>query len=403
MSVKPILSSTFDWGREGWRFRVAVGGYRYRKWIWGLTWATAVGAALIPRRRLLAAWRGDLAWADAQVSVSLGLLALRGDRPDPAAARFLLEAALRSVRGRVQHREIIEQRLGTDLAEAYRLAAAEPGATEAERAELLRKGLDAAAAAVACEPAGYEEHKVLGKIYFDLGDYERAREEWHVCRVVRSDPEVLNLLGEALWRQALDLQEVSGRRRALGEAMKTFEAARWLIEKDSESLPEAHGQAHFWLGRFCRELGHLDKAIFNFRVAMSLGARPLEARMSLGWAYLEARMYGPAEDTFRGAWREAHRQIRELHEGRPSPTSHDSGQEMPVGEVACSAIEGSPRARISRLRSASCGGRCGSMPAVTPIFCSRARTSPVPTPRSPPARSRRSWRRPGVPARRPGS
>lgn len=286
--------------------------------------------------------RRDWEWACAQISVRHGLEHLKEEHPQADSARRCFADALASIDKRTHCHQIVDQCLRSRLAEACLLEArvARKKGDLDRWTKLLRQGVTEAEKAVALEPAGYEEHKVLGRLYFELGDYQRAEEEWKVCFVVHPDPEVLNLRAEAVWRRGLELAEAEARRQAFTGAVKMFEEARELIEKNPSSSPEDHGESHFWLGVFHRELLEFDQAIFNHKIAWSLGVRPLEARTSLAWAYLEAKMYGEALATFQAVWKEAHRQLA----GRTKPVEPDlaaePGQEMPLDEIVLRILLG---------------------------------------------------------------
>lgn len=278
--------------------------------------------------------RRDWEWACSQTAVRHGLGHLEEKHPQAEPAHRCLADALASIDKRTHCHQIVDQCLRSRLAEACLLEAQVAWNNgDLERwTKLLRQGVTEAEKAVGLEPAGYEEHKVLGRLYFELGDYQRAEEEWKVCFVVKPDPEILNLMAEAVWRQGLELSTAQARRQAFTGAVKMFEEARELIEKNPSSSPEDHGKSHFWLGVFHRELLEFDQAIFNHKIAWSLGVRPLEAQTSLAWAYLEARMYGEALATFQAAAKEAHLQLARRTQTE-KPGFAEPGQEMPLDEI----------------------------------------------------------------------
>lgn len=273
--------------------------------------------------------RNDRNWSGAQRD-----FCREARKPSGHPAKEYAEVACRLEAVTVHSLELIEQGVYAEIAYSF--------FKEARRAHrdgnvdlwqgLLRSGLKKAEEAVLRRPDGAYERSILGLIYFELDDYRSAEREWEESFRLQPDPEVLNWAAEARWRRGLELANAEARRAALRHAVQLFGRALELCETDPAQL-EARGQAHFWLGVFHRELLELDEAIYHHKVACAMGARPLEAKASLGWTYLEAGLYAEAERTFEEV-REALVRQPETADSAPSvPTASGPGEPMPVAEV----------------------------------------------------------------------
>jgi tetratricopeptide (TPR) repeat protein len=287
---------------------------------------------LRPLSDLLHARQEDWRWAYAQTLANLGK---QEDQPCESVHKLLTDAISLLEFERGGHvQQIVEQGLYRRLAHVCLLEAGLAGrqGDAKQRAKLLEDSLTYAEKSVALRPDGDLEHCVLGQILQELGDYERAKQEWHIASFIEPDPEVLSRLGESLWRRAMEMSSRDSRHEALRQAIRFFERARKLYESDPQGQQERIGEVHSWLGSFHREMLQYDDAIFHHKVAGSMGFRPLEARTSLAWTYLEAGLYADAEKIFREVHRTALDELRERKDfvdGR----SAGPGEAMPLHEV----------------------------------------------------------------------
>jgi tetratricopeptide (TPR) repeat protein len=292
--------------------------------------------------RRIAMQREDWEWVSSQAAVRLGIFSESRETQPANPSKLLADAVQRLEScGRGLSLQILELGLHAKLARAYLLeaeAARRAGDTDL-RLERLRKGLTQAERGAALKPDGSLEHQVLGQIFLELGDYERADREWEISRFLRPDPKVLNLVGDARWRRGLELVCPQARRDAFRQAVRAFEHALELLESDTDGSTEARGQARFWLGVFHRELLHFDEAILHQKIAWSLGVRPLEARLNLAWSYLEAGMYAEAKTTFKDVLTDA-RQLKKRQGPATGGSTAGLGEEMPPAEVIVRACLG---------------------------------------------------------------
>src|SRR5205823_777604 len=124
------------------------------------------------------------------------------------------------------------------------------------------------------------------------------------------------------------------RLRLLREAANFFATAL----QEVESAPfdgggpldqvQAHGWAHFWLGRFQCERGRYADAVSHLWTASALGFKPLESRVELAWALSLARNVRQGNDAFREARDEAGRQ-----KNGTDPVSAAPGEERLIVEL----------------------------------------------------------------------
>jgi tetratricopeptide (TPR) repeat protein len=91
------------------------------------------------------------------------------------------------------------------------------------------------------------------------------------------------------------------------------------------------GWAHYWLGRFYHELMDYDKAIAHIKIAQAMGFKPLESKVFLGWAYIEAKSYNDADQSFRDAVIEANKQRRKV--GSAAARADAPGEEDTINDL----------------------------------------------------------------------
>lgn len=178
---------------------------------------------------------------------------------------------------------------------------------------LLQEALGHAYRGVELDPESARERLALVEALAALGDYDTMKVEAEVARNLDPGPETLQVIGASFWQRSATLRDRKARQRVLGEAAEFFEAALGHLESasfDHEApmrLMDAHGWAHFWLGRFQMERARHDEAIAHLRIACRLGFKPLESRVELAWACLLARDSRQAERAFAEAAAEIQR------------------------------------------------------------------------------------------------
>ena len=154
--------------------------------------------------------------------------------------------------------------------------------------------------------------------------------------------ETLRTIGASYWERITALTGRGARLRLLREAARFFETAL----QEVESAPfdgdgpldqvEAHGWAHFWLGRFQCEIGRYAEAAVHLRTASALGFKPLESRVELAWAFSLARNVRQGSAAFRDALDEAHRQ----RNGGSRKVSDAPGEERKIVQLELDAVVG---------------------------------------------------------------
>lgn len=276
---------------------------------------------------------------------------LAGERRQekPVSARFceqvtrageLLAEAIPTMekKGFLQYRK---QGLYSTLAATYLGRAKSPDTPPTERLELIERAFTHARHAVEMEPASVRERLVLLDVLSRLGDAEELGVQAEIALNFDSSPDTLRAIGASYWDRIVALPGGRARLRLLREAASFFAGAL----QEVESAPfdgdgpldqvQAHGWAHFWLGRFQGERGKYTEAISHLRTASELGFKPLESRVELAWACELARNRRQADDAFREALAEAERQ-----RAGGSPVSQAPGEEREIEELAFEAYLG---------------------------------------------------------------
>jgi tetratricopeptide (TPR) repeat protein len=202
--------------------------------------------------------------------------------------------------------------------------------------------------AVILNPTGAWERSVLGQVYWDLSDYERAEAEWKTCLDLSpTDQDILNNVALTYWNRGVFLLQPDRRREMFERVIEYFQRVLKISENqilDSadpqkrEAQLRARGNAHFCLGRFHQELLRFDDAFAELMKAKGLGYKPLESSLHLGDSYLEARAYDKAEDAFREGLKDVCRlRAKAKKENKPlllsNPAPAAAGEDMPVSEL----------------------------------------------------------------------
>ncbi|HYO15417.1 MAG TPA: hypothetical protein VE685_19660 [Thermoanaerobaculia bacterium] len=261
----------------------------------------------------------DWEWAYLQVLVRLARQCLteKPSGPDCCALFEKAAACLEKAIPKLEKNGLLQARfqgLYGLLAETCLSRARVPNSGPKERLELSYKALVYAQHAVQMEPESVRERLKLIEIFSTLGDYEEMKAEAEIALNLDSGSKTLRGIGASFWDRAASLRGRGARRKVLREAAQFFADALKHVESDpfTGDSPleqvQAHGWAHYWLGRFQCERGEYDDATAHLRTARSLGFKPFESRVELAWAYLLARDYKRADQAFREAAEEAEHQ-----------------------------------------------------------------------------------------------
>lgn len=202
--------------------------------------------------------------------------------------------------------------------------------------------------AVILNPIGPWERSVLGQVYWDVGDYERAEVEWNICLDISPvDPDILNNMALTYWNRGVFLLDPDRRRMMFERVIEYFRRVLKITENqvlDSndtqrrEAQLYVRGNAHFCMGLFHQELLRFDDASAEFMKAKGLRYKPLESSLHLGDAFLEAKAYDKAEDALREGLRSINSlRVKARQAGTPfrlsQPETSMRGEDMPVNEL----------------------------------------------------------------------
>ncbi len=288
----------------------------------------------------------DWEWAYLQV---LGRLASEHRKERPASPDFCTqvkkaEECLSRAIPRMERQGFLQYRtqgLYGDLAAAH-LAHAKASDTEpADRLDLIQRAFTYSRHAVELEPESVHERLVLLDVLSTLGDAGELGVQAEIALNFDSGSETLRTIGASYWDRITTLTGRGVRLRLLREATRFFETAL----QEVESAPfdgggpldqvQAHGWAHFWLGRFQCERGRYAEAVAHLRTASALGFKPLESRVELAWAFSLARNIRQGNEAFRETLEEAGRQ--KSGDGAVLSVSEAPGEERKIADLELDA------------------------------------------------------------------
>jgi len=202
--------------------------------------------------------------------------------------------------------------------------------------------------AVILNPSGAWERSVLGQVYWDLGDYERAEAEWNICLDLSpTDPDTLNNVALTYWNRGVFLLQPDRRREMFERVIEYFRRVLKISEnqildsndaQNREAQLRVRGNAHFCLGLFHQELLRFDDASAELMKAKGLRYKPLESALHLGASFLEAKAYDKAEDAFRDGLKAVNSlRAKARQSGAPvvlsQPAPAMRGEDMPLNEL----------------------------------------------------------------------
>ena len=303
----------------------------------------AVGSTDAARTRLrwcLEELAGDHEWAHLQVLVRLARECLREKAFSPACrhhaqmAKEALSKAIPRLEKQLSNQPSAEGLYGL-LAAACLVLGKPDDLPRKQRQKQIERALVYARRAVEIAPESIRERLVLLDVLSSLGDPEDIRVQAEIALNLDSGPDTLRTIGDSYWGRTVALRGRGARRNLLREATGFFAKALENVESATvdESCPveqmQAHGWAHFWMGRFQSELGRYVEAAAHLRTACSLGFKPLEAQVELGWTCFLARQRKDADKAFREALAESRRQ-----RAGDAKVAEAPGEERPIDDLA---------------------------------------------------------------------
>ena len=219
-------------------------------------------------------------WEAAHLERLLGVAKLNSG--DPAGAESHFREAIR-VFDSVYPEEIRRYAIRARLASAVAAQGDERALAEAERA-------------LSVDPLRKLERYTLGQMYFDLHDYEHAREVWESALLWSpNDAELHWSLSECHRRLAEEETRPAERRESFRKAAAYLEDALELY--GGEGI-DSRLRAHYWLGRLYNDLRDFRKVIAHLRIVQTKAELGIIVDLRLGEALLRVKRYREAEDTF---------------------------------------------------------------------------------------------------------
>jgi Flp pilus assembly protein TadD len=206
----------------------------------------------------------------------------------------------------------VDEEPGQDLeASAERLARAR----ELVRSGMIEEAMELYREIVSDHPQSLKARNNLGVLYDELGQHERALEQFEIARgLVPDNVEVLSNMGSALLglsrfedaerelrrAQKIDPESVEVRanlgvlyhRRGLYAQAET--ELRWVCERDHD-----HGPAHFYRGEALNRLGKVDQALEVLERAMRLQPNNYKIYHTMGILFDKKRMPVEASQMYR--------------------------------------------------------------------------------------------------------
>jgi tetratricopeptide (TPR) repeat protein len=245
----------------------------------------------------------DWKWAEIQFNIWRIKGFLSGDKQEidfPCCIESL-ERTIEDIKGMEEmdmKREIKTHRLYGLLAQCYLQ----------KQEKDFNKALYYARKAMSINPESPKEREILSEVYFALNDYELAQKEFENClNLEPKDPDLHYIPNIRMWHGFL-LRSPGKREKAFKAVIESLDKALMVMRyrlpgaEDRESLLEDLEELHFQLGVFHNEIKQYDEAISHYKIAGAMkGKKSLEAKIKLGWTYMEAKAYNKAEQTFRDA------------------------------------------------------------------------------------------------------
>ena len=290
----------------------------------------------------ISACEADWEWAYAQVLVKLARECLEEGLSQPKCcerAVLAMECVEEAIK-RLERRSFLqvrEQGLYGLLAKAHLLQAMGPFEESQKKTSLLC-ALSYGRRAVEMEPERAQERLILIQVYSELGDYPQAKIEAEIVLHLDSGSKSLRSIGASFWDRVAASLGRDARTEALDEAVSFFTRALGLLESEAfdgtspVEQAQAHAGLHFWLGKFLCERMDLHKGIAHEEIGRSLGFKPLESRVNLGWAYLETGAYEKSEQCFQEVL-----SILQLREADGSHALEAPGEEKPLDDLRAEA------------------------------------------------------------------
>lgn len=192
--------------------------------------------------------------------------------------------------------------------------------------------------AVEFEPESPEARTILIRVYFKLNNYELAQKELENCLILSPcDPTLKYIPNIHLWHKIL-FRDTEKRRKSFESIIQFFEKTKIQMkpsspgENDQKNFSNELKSIYLKLGVFHRELKNYDEAIINLKVAAAMNGsyEDCQAKIELGWTYLEAGAYNKAEQTFQDLYNKLY--------GYKDSNKDDKGIEIYLG-LAASIIE----------------------------------------------------------------
>lgn len=203
-----------------------------------------------------------------------------------------------------------------------------------------QEALQVAQEAIFLDALAYDNHEVLGDVYFERGDYEHAIEEWENA-ILRRDavmlasygPELHVKIGKAYVKLAQVHSELYLKEGKSQEAVYYMQQA--LKSCNNDHMQEKL-EIYYSLGYFYCARGEYLEAAKYLRLSRNFGFAPLTSTFYLGYAYLRNKEYDAAIKEFCAL----EKSMRE-EQGRPQRiVERDTVGHIPAGEMSALAYWG---------------------------------------------------------------
>ncbi|HEX6864873.1 MAG TPA: hypothetical protein VF414_18725, partial [Thermoanaerobaculia bacterium] len=321
--------------------------------------------------------RLDLDWLLAQVKVRLAQERL-DEEIIPARRALLAEPAARDLQRAIDilettgHKlQVRKQGLYSLHAEACLAMAAHTGDGTAEqtaRTALLHRAMEYAERAVSHEPEGFRQRAALGRAHAAFKDYMQAEHELTTSLQLKHTASAAVSLAQVCWDRGRCLEDKESRKLDLGLARRTLDTALRVAEVGPEEQQvQVHGGIHFLLGMLYSDPStptapvashggsstriesgsNCDNAIYHLKIARSMGYKPIESHLVLGWTYFDHDHYQQAGEMFREAMEQAQWFLAQSstagahgeHAAGRYP-AQAPGEDLPVDELLAEALLG---------------------------------------------------------------
>jgi tetratricopeptide (TPR) repeat protein len=183
------------------------------------------------------------------------------------------------------------------------------------RLELYHDALEQARKAVRLNPYDWKVRKLLGNIYYELKDFQKAVDESEISArfdEITTDELIVILkeIGKAYEEKGKILWDPEQRKNSFNKAIESFTDSLVILEDKSYENKDGNidsdytrrlGETHFSLGTYYCELLQYENAVTHFKIAVEMNYKIVNTLMKIGWTCIESGDFNEAGQAFEKA------------------------------------------------------------------------------------------------------